>query len=141
MLLKAGGVGVCLSDDDVGALFWVQMLLALFIFDSLLLAIFISDFWDKIPTLLVYLVSNDFSFTRLDTIYNIHLTWKYRTSLQLQNYWGGEGTGVPTVPPSADAPEMNMNIYTDEYLLDNVFVARPYIVQMLIIVIFSCQNM
>ena len=121
------------------------MLLALFIFDSLLLAIFISDFWDKIPTLLVYLVSNDFSFTRLDTIYNIHLTWKYRTSLQLHNYWGegggGEGTGVPPGPPSADAPEMNMNIYTDEYLLDNVFVARPYIVQMLIIVIFSCQNM
>ena len=39
---------VCWSDDDFGALFWVLMSLALFPFDLLLLAIFISDFSDKI---------------------------------------------------------------------------------------------
>ena len=55
----------CWSDDDVGALFWVSMLtiemLAIFISFSML-AIFISDFWDKrLLTLLVYFVSNDFS--------------------------------------------------------------------------------
>ena len=43
--------GACVywsSDENVGALFWVLMLLALFPFNLLFLAIFISDFWDKI---------------------------------------------------------------------------------------------
>ena len=48
MLFKASDACFCWSDDHLGVLFWVSVLLALFPLDLLLLAIFISDFWDKI---------------------------------------------------------------------------------------------
>ena len=48
MLFEATDTFVCWSDDNVGGLFWVLILLALFPFDLLLLAIFTLDFLDKI---------------------------------------------------------------------------------------------